>query len=93
MIQLKATTMNISSEGIAKIYRDEIWKLHGVPKKILNNRGPQFASKFMEELMKALETKRMLSTAYHPQIDGQTERINQEIGIFLWYYVNYRQDD
>ena len=77
------TTINISSEGIAKIYRDEIWKLHRIPKKILSNRGPQFASRFMEELTKALETKRMLSTAYHPQSNRQTERINQEIGIFL----------
>jgi len=83
MIHLKATTMNISSEGIAKIYQDDIWKLHGISRKILSDRGPQFASKFMEEFTKALEIKRQLSTAYHPQTDGQTEKINQEIGIFL----------
>jgi len=83
MIRLKAITMNISSEGIAKIYRNEIWKLHGIPRKILSNRGPQFASKFMKKLTKALGTKRQLSMAYHSQTDGQTERINQEIGIFL----------
>ena len=58
MIQLKATTTNILSEGIVKIYRDNIWKLHGVPKKILSDRGPQFASKFMEEFTKALGTMR-----------------------------------
>ena len=75
--------MNISSEEIAKIYRDNIWKLHGVPKKILSDRRPQFALKFMEEFTKVLGTKRQLSTAYHPQTDGQTERINQEIGTFL----------
>jgi len=50
--------MNISWEEIAKIYRDNIWKLHGVPKKILSDRGPQFALKFMEEFTKVLETKR-----------------------------------
>jgi len=83
MIRLKATTMNISSEGIARIYRDNIWKLHGIPRKILSNRGPQFALKFMEELTKALGTKRQLLTVYHPQIDSQTERINQEIETFL----------
>ena len=44
----------------------------------------------MEELTKALGTKRQLSTAYYPQTDGQTERINQEIGIFLQHYVNYQ---
>ena len=76
MIHLKATTMNVSLEGIAKIYRDDIWKLHGIPRKILSNRGSQFTSKFMEEFTKALGTKRQLSTAYHPQTDGQIERIN-----------------
>jgi len=68
--------MNISSEGLAKIYRDKIWKIHSVPRKILSDRGPQFASRFMEELIKALGTKRMISMAYHPQTDRQTERIN-----------------
>ena len=76
MIRLKAMTMNISSEGIAKIYRNEIWKLHGVPKTILSDWGLQFVSKFMEEFTKVLETKRKLSTAYHPQTNEQTERMN-----------------
>jgi len=58
MIRLKATTTNISSEGIVKIYQNDIWKLHGIPRKILSNKGPQFASKFMEEFTKALGTKR-----------------------------------
>jgi len=47
----------------------------------------------MEELMKALGMKRQLLTAYHPQTDGQTKRINQEIGTFLRHYVNYQQDN
>ena len=83
MIRLKATTTSISLEGIARIYRDKIWKIHGVPRTILSDRGPQFASKFMEDFTKVLGTKRKLSTAYHPQTDRQTERINQEIGTFL----------
>ena len=70
-------------EGIAKIYRDEIWKLHRVPRKILSNRGLQFTSKFMEDFTKVLETKRQLSMAYHPQTDRQMKRINQEIRTFL----------
>ena len=93
MIQLKATTTSISLEEIAKIYRDNIWKLHGVPRKILSDQGPQFASKFIEEFTRALEMSKQLSIAYHSQTDGQMERINQEIGIFLQYYVNYQQDN
>ena len=47
----------------------------------------------MEEFTKMLETKRQLSTAYHPQTDGQMKRINQEIGTFLQHYVNHQQDN
>ena len=93
MIQLKATTMSILLEEIAKIYRNDIWKLHGVPRKILSDRGPQFASRFMEEFTKVLGMERQLSTVYHPQTNGQIERINEEIGTFLWHYVNYQQDN
>ena len=83
MIQLKMATMNISSEGIAKIYKDEVWKLYRIPRKILSDREPQFVSKFMEEFTKVLGTTRQLSMAYHPQTDRQTERMNQEVGTFL----------
>ena len=72
MICLKATMTNISLEEIAKIYRDNIWKLHGIPRRILSDRGLQFASKFIEEFTRALGTKRQLSTVYYPQTDGQT---------------------
>jgi len=93
MIRLMAITTSIFSSEVAKIYQDDIWKIHGIPKKIISNRGPQFASIFMGELCKALEIKKAISTAYHPQTDGQTERINQEVKVFLRYYINYRQDD
>jgi len=73
MICLKATTTNVSSKEIAKIYQDKIWKLHGVPRAILSDRGPQFTSRFIEDLMKALETRKMLLTVYYPQTDKQME--------------------
>jgi len=47
----------------------------------------------MEEFTKVLETKRQLLMAYHPQTDGQMERINQEIGTFSQHYVNYQKDN
>ena len=93
IIQLKAITTTVLLQEIAKIYWDEIWKIHGVPRKILSNREPQFASIFMEDLTKALGTKRTLSMAYHSQTDSQTEWINQEVEVFLWHCVNYQQDD
>ena len=69
MIQLKVTTTNISSEEIAKIYWDEIWKLHGIPQIVLSNKGPQFILRFIKNLMKILGTKRILSTVYYFQTD------------------------
>ena len=93
MIQLKVTIINVSLKEIAKIYWDEIWKLHGIPRAIYSDRGPQFISRFIEDLMKALGTKWMLLTVYHSQTDGQIEQINQKIGTFLRYYVNYQQDN
>ena len=75
--------MNISAEGIAKVYRNKIWKLHGILKKILSNRSPQFVSRFIKQLTKALGTIRQLLMTYHSQTDGQTKQINQEIKIFL----------
>ena len=65
MIRLIATTTSISLAEVARIYWDNIWKLHSIPKKIISNRGPQFSSTFMGELCKALGIKRAMSTAYY----------------------------
>jgi transposase InsO family protein len=51
--------------------------LHGVPKKIVSDKGTQFSSKFWERLHKTLDTQLRFSSAYHPQTNGQTERVNQ----------------
>jgi hypothetical protein len=61
----------------AELYIARILSLHGVPKTIVSDRGPQFVSKFWEELHKSLGTKLFHSSAYHPQTNGQTERVNQ----------------
>jgi hypothetical protein len=61
----------------AELYIARILSLHDIPKTIVSNRGPQFVSKFWEELHKSLGTKLLHSSAYHPQTSGQTERVNQ----------------
>jgi hypothetical protein len=61
----------------AELYIARILSLHGVPKTIVSDRGPQFVSKFWEELHKSLGTKLLHSSAYHPQTSGQTERVNK----------------
>ena len=65
----------------------------GLPKKAVSNRGPQFIAEFMKEFYQLLEIKLAATTACHPQGDGQTDRINQELEQYLWLFVNQRQDD
>jgi hypothetical protein len=66
-----------SSSKLAELYMSRIVCLHGVPKKIMSDRGSQFTSKFLEKLHESMDTKLNFSSAYHPQTDGQTERTNQ----------------
>ncbi|WVZ90039.1 hypothetical protein U9M48_036372 [Paspalum notatum var. saurae] len=66
-----------SGTKLAELYISRIDCLHGVPKRIISDRGSQFTSRFWEQLHNSLDTKLRFSTAYHPQTDGQTERTNQ----------------
>ena len=71
----------------------EVWKLHGLPRSVRSDRGPQFVTDFTHKLYRLLGIKLTTSTAYHLQMDGQTERVNQEMEQFLHLFVNERQDD
>ena len=66
-------------DKLAQLYVDNIVKMHGVPSTIISNRGTQFTSKFWKRLHEAMGTKLDFSSAYHPQTDVQTKRINQII--------------
>jgi hypothetical protein len=79
------------SLGLAHLYRDHVWKLHGLPRTVISDCGPQFAAAFMKELNKLLGIQTKLSTTYHPQTDGQTEWMNQEIEQYLRMFVDYHQ--
>ena len=92
-IHIIPTTSDISSEGIACIFHDNVWKLHGLSEEVISDRGTQFISQFMRELNKLLGIKVAASAAYHPQTDGQTEQVNQEIEQYLRLFVNWHQDD
>jgi len=71
----------------------EVWKLHGLPRSVRSDRGPQFITDFTRKLYRLLRIKLTMSTAYHPQTDGQTERVNQEMEQFLCLFMNERQDN
>ena len=66
-----------TAKQYAQLYRDHIVSLHVIPKSIISDRGTQFIARFWEHFHAALGTRLIRSSAYHPQTDGQTERINQ----------------
>jgi hypothetical protein len=72
---------------LAELYIDNIRKFHGAPKSIVSDRGPQFTAKFWTSLHKAMGTDLHYSSTFHPQTDGQTERVNQVLEDLLRAYV------
>ena len=70
------TTEKTLAEGLARLFRDNVWKLHGLPESIILDRGPQFMAGLMRELNQMLGIESKISTAFHPQTDSQIERVN-----------------
>ncbi len=84
-----ACNIKLSAKGWAQILQDHVYTKHGMPQVIISDRGPQFVSKFMKELYQLLDIMPNALTAWHPQTDGQTEQVNQEIEKYLQIFVNY----
>ena len=93
MTHFVATTEGISAEGLARLFRDNMWKLHRLPESVMLDRGPQFVAELTKELNRMLGIKTKLSTAFHPQTDGQTEQMNQKLEQYLRLFVEHRQRD
>jgi len=93
MTHFVATTEGTLAEGLARLFRDNVWKLHGLPESVVSDREPQFAAELTKELNKMLGIQTKLSTTFHPQTDGQTERMNQEVEQYLRFFIEYRQKD
>ena len=73
MTHFVATMEEILAEGLARLFRDNIWKLHGLPESVVSDRRPQFAADLTKELNRMLGIKTRLSTVFHSQTYGQTE--------------------
>ena len=82
-----------SAKDIARLFVDNVWKYHGMPLRITTDRGPEFTNKFIAALCELVGTDHCKSTAYHPQSDGQTERMNRVLEDMLRHYVNPRQNN
>ena len=93
MVRFIPCHKTISSEMAARKFRDHVWKDFGLPSRIISDRGPQFVSSFTKALNSLLGITENLSTARHPQTDGQTERLNQEMEQYLCIFCGRRQHD
>ena len=89
----KMTHFVATTEGLARLFQDNVWKLHGLPESVVSDRGPQFAAELTKKLNRMLGIKTKLSTVFHSQTDGQTERINQELEQYLQFFIEHRQKD
>ncbi len=81
------------AEATAALFRDNCFRFHGWLSKVISDRGPEFTNKFTAALMKSVGTAHCKSTSYHPQSNGQTERIDPVLEDMLRHFVNPRQDN
>ena len=76
MMHFVVTTEGTSVEELARLFRDNIWKLHRLPESVVLDRGPQFVAELTKELNRILGIEMKLLTAFHPQTDGQMQCMN-----------------
>ena len=87
------TTEKTTVEGLVRLFRDNVWKLHRLLESVILDRGLQFAAGLTKELNKMLGIETKLLIAYHLQTDSQTKRTNQELEQYLRMYVNHRHNN
>ena len=86
-----AITKEILAEELTRLFRNNVWKLHRLSKSVVSDRGPQLIADLTKELNQILEIETKLLMGFHPQTNGQTERINQELEQYLRFFVDHKQ--
>jgi len=82
-----------TAADLARTFAKEVWRFHGLPTDIVSDRDSRFTSETWKELLQLLGIRPRMSTAFHPETDGQTERLNQTIEAYLRAFVGHEQDD
>jgi transposase InsO family protein len=75
------------------VYVDHVFRLHGLSRELITDRDVCFTSAFWQEVTELLGTRAVMSSSFHPQTDGQTERVNQTLGTYLRHYVSVELND
>ena len=92
MVNYKLVKVTIDAPGLAEVNINVVVRHHGLLESIVSNRGSVFTSKFWSSLCYFLGLKQRLSTAFHPQTNGQTEKQNSRIEAYLRAFINYEQN-
>jgi hypothetical protein len=87
------THHTITSAQLAELFIIHVFSKDGVPSHVTSNQGSEFVSRFFRSLGKALNIKLHFTSGYHPEGNGQTERVNQTLEQYLWIYCNFQQDN
>ncbi len=93
MVRLCACSESIQAPELAYLFLDNVFKLHGLPRELVSDRDTRFTSAFWSELCSMFHIERAMSSSYHPQTDGQTERTNRTLEQVLRHFVAPSQDD
>lgn len=93
MAHFLPTHNTVNAEETAELFLQRILPLHGLPDDVITDRGSTFTALFMRTLMKGLQVQQNMSTSFHPQSDGQTERTNATLEQYLRCYISYQQDN
>ena len=88
-----AITTIVTAKETARLFRDHVYMLHGIPLKLINDRDVRFMGRFWQELHYLLGIQLAMSTSFYPQIDGQTKRLYRILHDMFTHYVSPSQDD
>ena len=93
MVHFVACREDLSAKDFAELYIDQIWRLHGLSKEFITDRDSRFTSAFWKGVTELIGTRHVMSSSFHPQTDGQTERVNQTLETYLRHFVSAQLND
>jgi hypothetical protein len=93
LVHFVACKEEVSAKEFAELYVDHVFRLHGLSREFITDRDPRFTSAFWQEVAVLLGTRTVMSSSFHPQTDGQTERVNQTLETYLRHFVSVGLND
>ena len=93
LVHFVACKEEVSAKEFAELYVDHVFRLHGLSREFITDRDSRFTSAFWQEVTVLLGTRTVMSSSFHPQTDGQTERVNQTLETYLRHFVSVGLND